>query len=176
MDDLEPVVAFLNTVDVEDGTDDLADPAAAARWFADHDLLPQSHGFGARDLERTRALRGALRALAEAHHDGRPDPTAAAAFDAAARTLPLATTADAAGDVRVTPAGAGVEAALGRLVAAVSHASAVGTWQRVKLCSAGSCQWAFVDASKNRSRRWCAMGVCGNRQKARTYRERQRET
>jgi len=31
----------------------------------------------------------------------------------------------------------------------------------------GTCRWMFVDRSKNRSRRWCDLKVCGNRTKAR---------
>ena len=31
------------------------------------------------------------------------------------------------------------------------------------------CGWLFLDATKNRSRRWCAMGDCGNRAKARRH-------
>jgi predicted RNA-binding Zn ribbon-like protein len=30
--------------------------------------------------------------------------------------------------------------------------------------------WVFYDRSRNRSRHWCSMGVCGNRAKTRTYR------
>ncbi len=45
---------------------------------------------------------------------------------------------------------------------------------RLKLCDADDCGWLFVDASRNRSRRWCDMSDCGNRAKARRYRERQR--
>lgn len=41
---------------------------------------------------------------------------------------------------------------------------------RVTRCSGEGCAWLFVDASKNRSRRWCDMSVCGNRAKARRYR------
>lgn len=174
MDDLRTVVAFLNTVDVEAGEDDLADPDAAARWFAEHDLLPGGASIDAPGLDRACALRTALRELARVHHDAQPDPAAAAAFGEATRGLSLGTTADPAGDVHLRPAGQGLDAALGGILAAVAHASAVGTWSRVKLCSADACLWAFVDASKNRSRRWCAMGVCGNREKARSYRERHR--
>lgn len=47
--------------------------------------------------------------------------------------------------------------------------------KRVRLCDADDCGWLFVDASRNRSRRWCDMSDCGNRAKARRYRERQRE-
>ncbi len=46
---------------------------------------------------------------------------------------------------------------------------------RLKLCDADDCGWLFVDGSRNRSRRWCDMSDCGNRAKARRYRERQRE-
>lgn len=43
---------------------------------------------------------------------------------------------------------------------------------RLELCDAHDCGWLFVDASRNRSRRWCDMSDCGNRAKARRYRER----
>lgn len=39
---------------------------------------------------------------------------------------------------------------------------------RVKQCT-GGCSWLFVDTTKNGSRRWCTMAVCGNRAKARRY-------
>ena len=40
--------------------------------------------------------------------------------------------------------------------------------KRVRGCNADGCGWLFVDASKNRSRRWCG-DVCGSREKARRY-------
>lgn len=43
---------------------------------------------------------------------------------------------------------------------------------RLKLCDARDCGWLFIDASRNRSRRWCDMADCGNRAKARRYRKR----
>jgi len=45
---------------------------------------------------------------------------------------------------------------------------------RVKECAADHCNWLFLDQSKNRSRRWCDMKVCGNRAKARRFNERHR--
>jgi Conserved protein containing a Zn-ribbon-like motif, possibly RNA-binding len=46
--------------------------------------------------------------------------------------------------------------------------------QRMKIC--GNCGWLFLDRSKNRSRTWCDMAVCGNRVKAnRHYRRRKAE-
>jgi predicted RNA-binding Zn ribbon-like protein len=41
---------------------------------------------------------------------------------------------------------------------------------RIKTCSGANCGWKFVDKSKNSSRRWCDMAVCGNLVKARHYR------
>jgi predicted RNA-binding Zn ribbon-like protein len=39
----------------------------------------------------------------------------------------------------------------------------------VRACSLDSCQWFFVDTSKNHRRRWCKMDVCGNRAKAQRF-------
>ncbi len=43
---------------------------------------------------------------------------------------------------------------------------------RIKTCPGENCGWKFLDRSKNRSRRWCDMAVCGNVAKAREYRAR----
>ena len=39
----------------------------------------------------------------------------------------------------------------------------------VRMCEAPDCAWLFLDQSRNHSRRWCDMKVCGNRQKARRH-------
>ncbi len=46
--------------------------------------------------------------------------------------------------------------------------------RRVKACASDTCDWLFVDMSRNRSRRWCDMSVCGNRAKARRFSARQK--
>ena len=43
---------------------------------------------------------------------------------------------------------------------------------RVRSCAADTCEWLFLDTTKNRTRRWCDMKVCGNRAKVRRFRER----
>ena len=42
----------------------------------------------------------------------------------------------------------------------------------VRACAAESCRWLFMDTSRNRSRRWCDMKICGNRAKARKFYQR----
>jgi predicted RNA-binding Zn ribbon-like protein len=44
--------------------------------------------------------------------------------------------------------------------------------ERVRACDVPTCRWLFLDTSKNHSRRWCNMKVCGNRMKARRFQER----
>ncbi|RJT42478.1 hypothetical protein D3227_00985 [Mesorhizobium waimense] len=41
------------------------------------------------------------------------------------------------------------------------------TVARLRICP--NCSWLFVDRSRNSSRLWCDMAVCGNRQKANRY-------
>jgi predicted RNA-binding Zn ribbon-like protein len=41
---------------------------------------------------------------------------------------------------------------------------------RLRECASDTCGWFFLDLSKNRSRRWCDMKGCGNREKLRRYR------
>ncbi len=48
--------------------------------------------------------------------------------------------------------------------------------QRLKECEEQTCAWLFVDETRNRSRRWCDMGSCGNRAKARRFRARARKS
>ena len=39
----------------------------------------------------------------------------------------------------------------------------------VRQCGADDCRWLFLDTTKNRSRQWCSMQACGNREKARRH-------
>ncbi|HEX7077043.1 MAG TPA: ABATE domain-containing protein [Candidatus Eisenbacteria bacterium] len=41
--------------------------------------------------------------------------------------------------------------------------------RRVRQCADAECGWFFLDTSRNRSRRWCSMEACGNRNKARRF-------
>ena len=45
---------------------------------------------------------------------------------------------------------------------------------RVRPCAAHDCGWWFLDDTKNGSRRWCDMKICGNREKLRRFRQRSR--
>jgi predicted RNA-binding Zn ribbon-like protein len=41
--------------------------------------------------------------------------------------------------------------------------------RRLRACEKPDCRWLFLDTSKNHTRRWCDMKICGNRMKARRF-------
>jgi len=45
---------------------------------------------------------------------------------------------------------------------------------RLRSCASEECGWLFLDTTRNRSRRWCDMKECGNREKARRFYRRSR--
>ena len=106
-------------------------------------------------------------------HHSRDDDTAVPDLAAAADQLPLRVAFDGTRP-RLVPAVDGARAGLARLLVAIAEMQADGTWPRLKLCAAEECLLAFYDTSKNRSRQWCSMETCGNRQKTRSYRARRR--
>lgn len=46
--------------------------------------------------------------------------------------------------------------------------------QQVRACDNPECRWLFLDTSKNHTRRWCEMRLCGNRMKARRFKAQRR--
>lgn len=171
------VQQFVNTVDLEDGDDAIADPRGLRAWLAEHGLLDaDATPLPSRAAHhRALALREALRALAFANGGHDLDPHAVHTVNEAASRAGLhpLLTGSAASDLRPAAKAHAVDAALGRIVAAVHAGIADGTWQRLKACERDSCRWAFYDHSRNRSGHWCSMAVCGSREKnRRAYRRR----
>jgi len=175
--DLALVQGFINTHDLEDGTDDFADPEALERWLVHYELMDSGGPLTTGDLEQATRVREALRSVLIANNGGELDPSAVPALNSASKTAELLVRFDPDGSsARLEPVRGGVDGAIGRLLAIVERAQCDGTWERMKGCPDHECGWAFYDWSKNRSATWCSMEVCGNRAKARTYRERHRGT
>jgi predicted RNA-binding Zn ribbon-like protein len=216
---LELVRAFVNTLDVEAGTDDLSSPEALAAWFAGHGLTgavagergpanptggvvgdggpakPTGRMAGERqpanstrgvagerepvgrarqaDLRRAVALREAIRDVLQSHV-GRDRPAAAAlaGLRSLAGALPVRLEIDACGAPAPATAGHGATAGLAALLLIAAESATLGTWQRLKVCSADDCRWAFYDRSPTKSGCWCSMAGCGARAKSRAYRQR----
>ncbi|MCA2211501.1 CGNR zinc finger domain-containing protein [Jidongwangia harbinensis] len=166
---LSLIAEFLNTVDhrtfsrhgeTHVAADHLTSPRALADWLADHDLPVPRAGLRPADVTATVALRTALRQVLTGESDG---PAALAGYRLGLAPAP-------SGGLRI--AARSGRPWLDAIVETVAHSAARGDWGRVKLCAAPDCRWAFHDTSRSGRGRWCAMEICGNRHKTRTYRER----
>jgi predicted RNA-binding Zn ribbon-like protein len=172
--DLELVRRFVNTRDVEEGTDELDGPDSLLDWFSGMNLLDDEAIADEEDLERALALREGIRSLLLAKSNGEVvEPANLRELNRVAGSVCLRVRFDEDGIATLGPESSGMSAALGRILAAVVRATDEGIWDRLKVCTNDACQWAFYDRSKNRSGKWCTMEVCGNRMKARTFRQRQ---
>ncbi|GHE82136.1 hypothetical protein GCM10017786_11080 [Amycolatopsis deserti] len=69
-----------------------------------------------------------------------------------------------------------VEDALGVIAADAISIIAGERDGRLALCASPTCQAAFFDTSQSRTRRWCDMNTCGNREKKARYYANRRET
>lgn len=167
------VEAFANTIDVEEASDQIATPAALAGWLKDRGLLETPSRIPA-DVHRSYvALRAGIREELGAHVGDTPDPEQLAAADRVLAAHPVLVTAQ--GTLVPAPGLPAGRGPLAALAIAWSELVTTGDAARLKRCAEHTCGWVFWDVSKNRSRRWCSMKVCGNRNKSRSYASRQRQ-
>jgi predicted RNA-binding Zn ribbon-like protein len=170
------VQGFVNTRDLEQGTDLLADPGTARDWLARARLLDPAVKPTESELELARGVRESLRWLLRREGYG--------GDDAEQMLQPLRTVGDThPARLRVQDSGAielenpGHQAlgdGLFELLLIVRRAQEDGSWTRLKVCANPECQWAFFDRSRNQQGSWCEMATCGNRLKNRELRARRR--
>jgi predicted RNA-binding Zn ribbon-like protein len=165
---------FVNTAELDEQIEELGSPGALAEWCEARGLTRDVVEAGPADLRRALELREALRELLLANTGVELDLVPAfEVLDRTARRARIELCFEECAGALV-PASSGITAALGRIVIGVHGAMADGSWARLKACRADDCRWAFIDHAKNHSRAWCSMRSCGNREKARAFRERQR--
>lgn len=169
---LDLVRDYVNTFDLETGIDSIASPDELATWFSEQGLADDLVEPSDQEVAAARAVREAIRELL-LENNGVPGDAAAASktLEAAGREAHL-TVRFENGRPLLAAEGDGSSAAIGRIVATVAELAPTDEWKRLKGCRDESCQVAFYDKSRNRSRAWCSMEVCGNREKARSFRER----
>lgn len=169
---LQVVQSFLNTANPKTGREDLTTPAILKTWLTEVGLLSPKAVVTEADVRQAIAVRDALHRLLEARHDGKPDPEAVEVLNRSTRSAQMSVSFGTEGRARIEPLAPAVDGALGKVIAIVIDAMADGTWDRLKICRADDCAWAFYDRSKNRSGAWCDIADCGNIAKARAYRAR----
>lgn len=165
------LVDFVNTREMEEGTDAIGDPERLSDWIAtttgDYVSAPDEEG-----QSRVIALRESLRALLRANNGGDAAAADLAPLREAAERSRYRTSVDAEGHLALAPARSDLGGFEARLLLALERLQSSGAWPRLKACTDDGCQWAFFDATRNRSRTWCSMEECGNREKTRRYRAR----
>jgi len=176
-----PALDLVNTLDWRFGTrepeDLLATYSDLLRFTEQSGLLtakqarPLRHMPGARALDRSRDLRETLAAILYARLDGQnPPPSSLAALE---RFFQAARAAEKLrwkqGRLEWEWNEGGAELPLRALALSASTLMLSGDLERVRACNNPECRWLFLDTSKNHTRRWCDMKLCGNRMKARRF-------
>ena len=165
------LIAFVNTREMEEGTDEIADPEGLRDWVEEQtgEYLPAPDAEAHR---RALALRESLRAFLRANNGIEAGERELASLREAAERSRYRTALGADGRLTLIPARADLSGFEARLLLAIECLQAQGAWPRLKACTDETCQWAFFDATRNRSRTWCSMEECGNKEKTRRYRAR----
>ena len=172
---------FVNSVDlrryVEQGVahdpgDELATPTQLQNWLQARGLLKRGLRVSRAEHRDALALRDALRIFLAASPVERP--SAAGPLEASAARFPLEVTASRDRVLDLRPVAGRATGRLGGVLAELVRLSDGGRLERVKICDSDECRWVFYDRSKPGNRRWCSSDRCGNREKTRTYRKRQR--
>jgi predicted RNA-binding Zn ribbon-like protein len=171
------VQAFINThfdLVYEHGAEVLDSPEALSEWLRQAGLLPPSASLCNADLNRALAAREGLRGLAASGADRQARGHALGALDEIGAGTRVEVRFAETGPYFAPADEAGIDGALGCLLAISAQAMADGSWPRLKVCPGHHCGWAFYDTSRNRTGRWCSMSVCGGRAKAQRHYRRRR--
>jgi predicted RNA-binding Zn ribbon-like protein len=172
------VQAFVDTLDLDLGTDMLAQADQARAWLADAGLIDASLTGApdfASDLQLAREFRTSILAMIARNTEDEPlGPDELGPIEQVLREARprLAVTADAQVRLEAASGTGGVAKGLLGLLLSIRDAQADGTWTRLKLCGNPDCRWAFYDRSHSHRGAWCDMASCGNRLKNRNLRAR----
>lgn len=173
---LELAVDLVNSENPVSGRDELTEPAALAAFLKQHKLglsLSQAPSDG--DLAQVKKLRATLRQVFES-----PDADSAGqilnGLLAKSGARPELTNHDGQDwHLHYTPTGTPIAPRVAAETAmALSVVIADEGFDRLRTCEGDRCIDVFVDASRNRSRRFCSPQVCGNRASVAAYRARQK--
>jgi predicted RNA-binding Zn ribbon-like protein len=169
---LDLVRDYVNTLDFETGIDRIATPDELAMWFSEQGLVDDLVEPTEEEVADALAVREAIRELLLANNGVETDSGAASkTLEEAGRRARLGVRFEDGRPV-LAPEDDGARGAIGRIVATVAELAPTDEWKRLKTCRDEHCRVAFYDQSRNRSRAWCSMEVCGNREKARSFRKR----
>ena len=173
---------FVNSLDrrryVEDGVahaggDEIETPRLLEAWMRERGLLRRGEHVNSDNHRAALELRKGLRDFLLYPPEYRAQAKEAARqLTAVSEKFPLMLAVSDKGTVELArvPGSNALAEVLGQMMSLAE----TGRLPRLKTCASDECHWIFFDRSKPANRHWCSSSICGNRQKTRAYRERQR--
>lgn len=176
-------VSFVNTQYLEGGNpvDSIASDSDLVNWarrrtIIDEDIRAETLQEGEDVLGRARMMRTHLRAMAASlSSDEEVGSDVQRALNDVLSASNIHHLFDRDGDEtteRIAIEGPGALPILTLVALSAGRFLAGDDTDRVKQCASSECILYFVDSSRNRSRRWCSMETCGNREKVRAHYQR----
>jgi predicted RNA-binding Zn ribbon-like protein len=169
------LVATLGDRGTAEPLERVSDPESLARWCVEGGFLPVLPKISAQELISARRLREAIyRGACAVRLFHKPQPEDIATINSWASRATLVPQLGADGrsaDWKSERSLSPVLATIARdAIDLLTRTAPV----RIRLCADPTCRALFVDESRPGKRRWCAMNVCGNRAKTRTFTRRHR--
>jgi predicted RNA-binding Zn ribbon-like protein len=159
---------FLNSVDIEAGTDGFATVSGFRSWLLGCGLIRRNvpvsepdRALGARTREAIRDLAGAN----TGHAVGARSVDLLNRLGGSGLTIQF----DRTGAARLAGSNRNILGALATMLSVIPVSMAAGTWPRLKVCRRDKCRWVFYDRSKPGRGVWCTMSICGARTKSAAY-------
>ena len=173
--DLELVRSFLSLHDHAPGIDDNFPPTppTVGRWIRERTLVEDADPITDEDLAWILDVRTALMTKVDENAGAARDHDAIELLNRAAQDTGLQLCFGCE-ENRLHTEGGGLRGAIGRLLGIAFLADLDGSLHRLRECLDPTCTAVFYDHSKNHSGKWCSMASCGNRNKVRKFRERER--
>ncbi|MFY1598514.1 CGNR zinc finger domain-containing protein [Micromonospora sp. WMMD737] len=158
------VLDLVNTFEPQVGEETLTSPDRLRDWLVERDLVEAGTRLAPSDVATITTIREHLRTVLRAHAGPPVDvvPVAHQRLNQALAGFPVRLVF-AGGSFRlVSVEDEPLHRALGGLMDALRRCAEEHSWGRLKVCDRDTCRWAFYDASRNQTRRWCSMAGCGN--------------
>ena len=128
------VQRFVNSVDLEDGEDELSSPDALRDWLAERGLMSPNEDASVADLRRAVDVREGLRSVLMANNGVELDVEKVELLDKAVKRAGVRVRFRPGADPELVPEAGGVDGAIARLMAIVAAAVEHGRWERLKAC------------------------------------------
>lgn len=162
------IEGFLNTWSGEMNIDDFTTPESTEAWLRSVELWLSEESITPEQTQQIVKFRHDLRAWIL-------DSSDSLSINELAANISFQAEFNDDGEVRFVTQGNACDKVIGTLIEIICESQKHGTWERFKCCALPTCGWAFYDATRSRTKRWCSMQTCGSRHKSREHYKRKQQ-